>query len=120
MNARPSLLLFLVLFFFFNSSMRSLYIRPAAAHILSLRGGLLDHLCLPLITRIAPHFPLFAVQQVSQHVAVRDQCCKRAYRMRHIRLRVHADMRLQPEVLLLAFARLAHRPVTLFLIVLSR
>ena len=93
---------------------------PAAGHILSPWGGLPDHPGLALIATVAPELPLFAVQRVSQYVAVGDGRRRCASRMRHVRLRVQADIRLQPEVPLLAFARLAYRRVMLFAHVLSR
>ena len=88
-------------------------LRPPAGHILRVRRGLADRRGLALIAAIAPHLALFAVQQVGQYVHVRRRGRRGAYRMHHALFAVHADMRLQAEVLLLALARLLHLRVAL-------
>src|SRR5271168_1495685 len=91
-----------------------------AGHVLSPRCGLLDRLGLALIAAVAPHFALLAMQQLRQHVAVRHAGRAGRHRVDVALLRIHADVRLQPEVPLLALARLVHLRIALTARVLSR
>ena len=97
-----------------------LELRPFAGHVLGLRSGLLDRLSLPLITRVAPHLALLAMQQIGQQVHVRHVGRSRGHRVNVALLRIHPDMRLQPEVPLVALLRLVHRRIALPSLVLGR
>ena len=97
-----------------------LELRSLAGHVLGLWRGLLDRLGLALVAAIAPHFALLAMQQIGQHVHVRHVGRRRRHRMYRALLRIHADMRLQPEVPLVALLGLMHRRIALLLGVLGR
>src|SRR6201993_5164257 len=87
--------------------------RPPAGHVLRSRSRLPDGFSLSLISTVSPHLALLAVQQIRQHVLVRYRSRRRAHRMHVALLGVHSDVRLQPEVPLLALARLVHLRVAL-------
>src|ERR1039458_6076835 len=69
---------------------------------------------LSLISTVAPHLALLAVQQIRQHVLVRYRSRRRAHRMHMALLGVHSDVCLQPEVPLLSLARLMHLRIALW------
>src|SRR5713226_3518720 len=85
----------------------------SAGHILRSRSRLPDGFALSLISTVAPHLALLAVQQIRQHVLVRHRSRRRAHRMHMASLRVHSDVGLQPEVQLLALARMMHFRIAL-------
>src|ERR1035438_9260018 len=91
-----------------------------AGHILRSRSRLPDGFSLSLISTVAPHLALLAVQQIRQHVFVRHRSRRRAHRMHMALLGVHSDVCLQPEVPLLPLARLMHLRVALSAPVLGR
>src|ERR1017187_6580728 len=97
-----------------------LELRPAAGHVLGVGRGLADGIRLALIAAVAPHLAFLAVQQVRQHMFVRHRGRRGADRMHHALLAVHPDVRLQPEVPLLALPGLVHLRVALAARVLGR
>src|SRR5579872_6940249 len=92
----------------------------AAGHVLRLGSRLPDRLSLSLISAVAPHLTLLPVQQIRQHMLVRHRRRRRAHGMHMALLGVHPNVRLQPEVVLLALARLMHLRVALSTPVLGR
>ena len=80
----------------------------------------MNDIALPAIGLVAPDMGLFAMQQFRQNCRVGHVGRRRYHRVHQLALAVHADMRLHPEVPLLAFARLVHLRVTLLLPILGR
>ena len=75
---------------------------------------------MPAIDLIVPDIGLLRVQQLRQHGAVGHTRRRRHCRVNELRLVVHPDVRLHPEVPLVAFFRLVHLRVTLLHAVLRR
>ena len=74
----------------------------ATSHVLSVWRRLMKRLCLSLITRIAPYLALLAMQLVGKHVHVGHIGCRGANRVHNAFLAINSDVRLGPEVLLVA------------------
>ena len=99
--------------------------RPAArplvvGKVLRLRGLRLDHRPLPVISAIAPHPCLSPMQQLAQHLAVMHMGGGHRRRVDELALAIHADMRLQAEVPVVAFLGRMHLRVARAALVLGR
>ena len=84
------------------------------------RRALANHPALSLISPVAPHPCLFAVQQVGQNGHVGNMGCRRHRRVDELGLAVHAHVRLHPEVPVLSLLRLVHLWVPALLTVFGR
>src|ERR1700730_16988681 len=67
-----------------------------------------DHRPLSAVGLIAPHAGLLSVQQIGQYRAVGDIGRRRGHRMDQLGAAVHPEMRLHPEIPLVALLRLMH------------
>src|SRR5215469_14135332 len=101
-------------------------IHPAATSVLAVgevlrsRCSGMDHRRLPLITLITPHARLASVQQIRQSIDIRHVRRRCQDRVDQLRLAVDPDVRLHPEVLLLALGYLVHLRIALAFFVLGR
>jgi len=87
--------------------------------ILCSRGMLSDHPALPGVGRVAPDTSFLAMEQVGQQLAVMYIGCRGGYRMDQLAPTVHADVRLHPEVPLVALPGLMHLRVPFPILVLG-
>ena len=77
-------------------------------------------LALPLVSAIAPHAGLVAVKNIVDHTAIMHIGRSRRHRVDNLRIAVHADMRLQAKIPLIAFLGLMHLRIALAIFVLGR
>ena len=77
-------------------------------------------LALPLVSTIAPHAGLVAVKNIVDHTAIMPIGRGRRHRVDNLRFAVHADMRLQAKIPLIAFLGLMHLRIPLAIFVLGR
>src|SRR5665647_956071 len=87
--------------------------------ILRMRRHFEDRLSLPLISTVAPHAGLLAVQNVFDRSAVMHIGGRRRYRVDNLGFAVDTDMRLQAKIPLITFFCLMHLRVALAVCILG-